>query len=104
MASCGHWTPARIDEAFAAANAPLSTLKHAEENFNNKHPSMLATDHHKVQIQDMILTHLKNPTDLFSKPFDIYTDAFAKQIGAVIQQHNHPLAFYSHKVTDAQTR
>jgi RNase H-like domain found in reverse transcriptase len=38
----------------------------------------------------------------FSKPFDIYTDAPAKQIGAVIQQQNRPLAFYSRKLTDTQ--
>ena len=39
----------------------------------------------------------------FSKPFEIYTDASAKQIGAVIHQDTRPLAFYSHKLTDTQT-
>ena len=38
------------------------------------------------------------------QPFNIYTDASAKQISAVIQQQDHPLAFYSRKLTDTQTR
>jgi hypothetical protein len=39
----------------------------------------------------------------FAIPFEIYTDASNKQIGPVIQQNGRPLAFYSHKLTDAQT-
>jgi hypothetical protein len=40
----------------------------------------------------------------FAIPFEIYMDASNKQIGSVIQQNGRPLAFYSHKLTDAQTR
>jgi hypothetical protein len=40
----------------------------------------------------------------FAIPFEIYTDASNKQIGSVIQQNGQPLAFYSRKLTDAQTR
>jgi transposase InsO family protein len=40
----------------------------------------------------------------FSLPFEIYTDASNKQIGAVLQQKGRPLAFYSRKLNDAQTR
>jgi RNase H-like domain found in reverse transcriptase len=40
----------------------------------------------------------------FSKPFDIYTDASTRQIGAVIEQSGKPLDFYSQKLNDAQTR
>jgi hypothetical protein len=40
----------------------------------------------------------------FTIPFEIYTDASNKQIGSVIQQSGRPLAFYSCKLTDAQTR
>jgi hypothetical protein len=39
----------------------------------------------------------------FTIPFEIYTDASNKQIGSVIQQSGWPLAFYSCKLTDAQT-
>ena len=40
----------------------------------------------------------------FTKPFNIYTDASTKQIGAIIQQQDHLLAFYSCKLTNMQTR
>ena len=33
----------------------------------------------------------------FMKPFDIYTDASTKQLGAVITQDNRPIAFFSRK-------
>ena len=38
----------------------------------------------------------------FSKPFEIYTDASARQLGAVITQNNRPIAFYSKKLNTAQ--
>jgi hypothetical protein len=40
----------------------------------------------------------------FSKPFDIYTDAFTKQLGAVITQDNRPIAFFSRKLSDTQSK
>ena len=40
----------------------------------------------------------------FSKPFVIHMDASHHQLGAVISQDNRPIAFYSRKLTDAQTR
>ena len=40
----------------------------------------------------------------FSKEFIIYTDASKCQLGGVITQDNKPLAFYSRKLNDAQTR
>ena len=40
----------------------------------------------------------------FAKRFDIYTDASKSQLGAVITQDNRPIAFFSRKLTDAQTR
>ena len=40
----------------------------------------------------------------FSKPFDIHTDASKVQLGAVISQDTKPIAFYSRKLTDTQTR
>ena len=38
----------------------------------------------------------------FSKPFKIYTDASANQLGAVIAQDSRPLAFFSRKLSDTQ--
>jgi len=40
----------------------------------------------------------------FSKPFVIHTDASHTQLGSVISQDNKPIAFYSRKLNDAQTR
>lgn len=40
----------------------------------------------------------------FSKPFEIHTDASHFQLGAVISQDGKPIAFYSRKLNDAQTR
>lgn len=40
----------------------------------------------------------------FNLPFHIYTDASTKQLGSVIEQNGKPLAFYSRKLNDAQTR
>ena len=40
----------------------------------------------------------------FSKVFEIYTDAFSKQLGAVITQKNRPIAFFSRKLFPAQCK
>ncbi len=40
----------------------------------------------------------------FTKPFDIYTDASTKQLGAVITQGNRPIAFFSRKLSGAQSK
>ena len=40
----------------------------------------------------------------FSKPFEIHPDASKVQLGAVISQANQPIAFYSRKLSPAQTR
>ena len=40
----------------------------------------------------------------FNEDFEVYTDASKVQLGAVIMQKGKPLAFYSRKLNDAQTR
>ena len=40
----------------------------------------------------------------FSKEFEIHTDASKAQLGAVISQNGKPIAFYSRRLTDCQTR
>jgi hypothetical protein len=52
------WTPAWIDEAFTTILELPSTLWQAENNFKEKRPSMLATNYHTKNLDDMIPTHL----------------------------------------------
>ncbi len=40
----------------------------------------------------------------FTKPFEIYTDASTKQLRAVITQENGPIAFFSWKLSGAQSK
>ena len=40
----------------------------------------------------------------YSETFEVYTDASATQLGAVITQKNMPLAFFSRKLSDTQKR
>jgi len=40
----------------------------------------------------------------FTKPFEIYTDASTMQLGAVITQDNRPIAFFSRKLSEMQTK
>jgi hypothetical protein len=40
----------------------------------------------------------------FTKPFDIHTNASTKQLGAVITQDNRPIAFFSWKLSGAQSK
>jgi hypothetical protein len=40
----------------------------------------------------------------FTKPFDIYTDASTKQLGSDITQDNRPIAFFSRKLSGAQSK
>jgi hypothetical protein len=40
----------------------------------------------------------------FTKPFEIYTNASISQLGAVITQGNRPIAFFSRKLSEAQSK
>jgi hypothetical protein len=40
----------------------------------------------------------------FTKPFDIYTDASTKPLGSVITQDNKRIAFFSRKLSGAQSK
>jgi hypothetical protein len=40
----------------------------------------------------------------FTKPFDSYTNASTKTLGAVVTQANRPIAFFSQKLFDVQSK
>ncbi len=40
----------------------------------------------------------------FLKPFEIYTNASTKQLGAVITQENRPFVFFSQKLSGTQSK
>jgi hypothetical protein len=40
----------------------------------------------------------------FTKPFEIYTDAFTTQLGSVITQGNRPIVFFSRKLSVTRTK
>jgi hypothetical protein len=40
----------------------------------------------------------------FTKPFEIFTDASTMQLGAVITQGNMPIAFFSRKLSETQSK
>ena len=53
----------------------------------------------RIMARDSILAYPN-----FELPFEIHTDASAYQLGACISQKGKPIAFYSRKLTPAQTR
>jgi hypothetical protein len=53
----------------------------------------------KVMARETILAYPN-----FKIPFEIHTDASAYQFGACISQNGKPIAFYSRKLTPAQTQ
>ncbi len=55
-----------------------------------------AFDHVKAAIaKDVVLAYPD-----FNKVFEIYTDVPSKKLGAVINQDNRPIAFFSRKLSD----
>ena len=80
--------------------APLTALT------SNKVPFKWEEKHTKAfQKMKMALsqyTMLTYPD--FTKPFHIHTDASDYQLGSVIYQNNRPIAFYTRKITNPQTK
>ena len=55
-----------------------------------------------IQIRNTIARQVLLRYPDFTQPFDIYTDASNDQIGGVISQNGHPIAFYSRKLSKSQ--
>jgi hypothetical protein len=60
----------------------------------------IAFDNVKTTIAKEVVLAYPN----FTKPFDIYTDASTKQLGAVITQDNRQVAFFSRKLSGVQSK
>jgi hypothetical protein len=80
--------------------APLSRLTSKNVKFEWTKECQKAFDDMKwYMAQETLLVYPD-----FTKEFQIHTDASHTQLGAVISQDGRPIAFYSRKLTDAQTR
>ena len=80
--------------------APLTELCSKTTKFHWSERQQKAFDEIKQIVSDKTL--LAYPD--FNKPFIIHTDASDRQLGAVISQDEKPIAFYSRKLSPAQTR
>ena len=80
--------------------APLSAMTSTKAKWLWTKEHQEAFDNMKLLIaKETLLTYPD-----FSKKFEIHTDASKVQLGACISQEGKPIAFYSRKLTDAQTR
>ena len=80
--------------------APLAALtsKSAKWRWDKEHQEAFDT------MKNVIAREVMLAYPDFKKPFIIHTDASHTQLGAVIAQDGKPIAFYSRKLNDAQTR
>jgi len=93
--------------------APLSDLvgecietKTTRKNQVKKQPRHWNSIHQKAfdNVETTIAKEVVLAYPDFTKSFDIYTDASTKQLGSVITQDNRPIAFFSWKRSDAQSK
>ena len=80
--------------------APLSSLTSSKVKWIWKEEHQKAFEEMKQVIAKETLLAFPD----FSKPFEIHTDASKIQLGSCISQKRKPIAFYSRKLNDAQTR
>ena len=80
--------------------APLTTMTSKNAKFNwTEHCNKSFEDMKNIIAKQALLAYPD-----FTKEFHIHTDASKVQLGACISQDGKPLAFYSRKLLDAQTR
>ena len=78
--------------------APLSCLTSKDTTWRWTDIEQKAFDDIKRVMAKETLLHYPD----FNQPFEIHTDASARQLGAVISQNGKPIAFYSRKLRDGQ--
>ena len=80
--------------------APLTALTSTKVKYKWTEVHQKAFDDMKrILARETLLAHPD-----FSQPFHVHADASKLQLGAVISQGGRPIAFYSRKLADAQTR
>jgi hypothetical protein len=80
--------------------APLTGMTSAAVKWEWNAEHQLAFDTIKIiMARETLLTHPN-----FRKPFHVHANARKLQLGSVISQSGRPLAFYSRKLLEAQTR
>ena len=93
--------------------APLSDLvgecgetKTTKKNKTKKNPWRWDPIHQKAfdDVKATIAKEVVLAYPDYNSCFDIYTDASTKQLGAVITQHNRPIAFFSRKLSVTQSK
>ncbi|MGH7954682.1 MAG: RNase H-like domain-containing protein, partial [Gloeomargaritales cyanobacterium] len=80
--------------------SPLTALTSIKTPFTWTEEHTKAFNEMKALVSQDVL--LRFPDEKL--PFDIYTDASEYQLGAIIKQAGHPIAFYSRKLTPTQRR
>jgi hypothetical protein len=93
--------------------APLTKLvgecrraKTTKKNKTKKKPWRWESIHQQAfdNVKATIAKEVVSAYPDFTKPFEIYTDAFTMQLGSVITQGNRPIAFFSRKLSVTQTK
>ena len=89
-----------IDSSILSLKRKLTAPKGAHQQFlhrrRDKHQKCF--DATKCMIRREVLKVYPD----FNAPFEIHTDAFKLQLGAVISQKGNPIVFYSRKINSAQ--
>ena len=80
--------------------APLATLTSSKKKFLWTEQCQKAFDTIKRILSKEVLPTYAD----FNLPFEVHTDTSDVQLGAVISQNGHPIAFYSGKLNPTQTR
>jgi hypothetical protein len=93
--------------------APLTDLvgecgetKATKKNGTKKKPWRWESIHQQAfdNVQATIAKEVVLAYPDFTKPFKIYTDASTMQLGSVITQGNRPIAFFSRKLSEVQSK
>jgi hypothetical protein len=93
--------------------APLTDLvgecresKATKKNSTKKKPWRWESIHQQVfdRVKATIAKEVVLAYPDFTKPFKIYSDASTMQLGAVMTQGNRPIAFFSKKLSEVQSK